>query len=455
MKHSVTQLLAAFMPVFTGLSLPMVLSSCTEEMRLEQETLSDGNAKVQVLPRLRTPEEAINIAATAWHLLDDGGVMSRAGGRYIDLSERINVIRGNSKGRSEVADTLMYVINYADSAGFAIVSALRNTPELIAVTESGNFNSEEVQSNPGLQLYLTNAKEILSVQTANPLYKNDSVWVYDPREPATQEKTEIDTIWIKKVPRRLMVNWGQKLPYNSECPIDISSGNQCVAGCGPVAIAMAFAAARRPSSLKLNYVGSEGEVVLRWDEILMELDHNNDCCSSLTYPVHKRIAQLIREIGHRGDAKYGASATSMKRSDIRDVLKTNGLRIFSYDSWKDVRIHQISDNLFSSSGNNSVLLMRGTDRNTGEGHAWFCDASKRWKLQYKYYTKEGRFGSWELKHTYFGPELCFNYFNWGWQRGSANGYYADMNFAPDNTTYDFSIDVKMLKLSWYAHEIIR
>lgn len=159
MKHRVTQLLAAFMPVFTGLSLPMVLSSCTEEMRLEQETLSDGNAKVQVLSRLRTPEEAVNIAATAWHLL----------------------------------------------------------------------------------------------------------------------------------------------------PIDISSGNQCVAGCGPVAIAMAFAAARRPSSLKLNYVGSEGEVILRWDEILMKLDHNNDCCSSLTYPVHKRIAQLIREIGHKGDAKYGVS----------------------------------------------------------------------------------------------------------------------------------------------------
>lgn len=95
-----------------------LLAGCSEN-----ELLSDSAFTTQSTSTLRTMDEAIDIAQHATSLLDDCTPSSRSIGRTIDLSSPVHVIRG-IKSRATAADTLMYVINYADNQGFAIVSAL-------------------------------------------------------------------------------------------------------------------------------------------------------------------------------------------------------------------------------------------------------------------------------------------------------------------------------------------
>lgn len=449
MKHSVKKSLAAFVPVLTGLALPMLLSSCSEEMGPEPENLSESKAKVQVLPKLRTPEEAVNIASTAWHLLDDGGVMSRSGGRNIDMSERINVIGSGSKGRADASDTLMYVVNYADNAGFAIISAVRDAPELIAVTESGNFNSEKVQSNPGLQLYLTDAKEILSEQAANPLYKNDSVWVYDPRQPATQEKTVVDTVWIKKIPRRVLVKWNQDEPYNMECPYDVSSSKNCYAGCAPIAMAQIISTFKYPKTITVEYKNPSFHITydINWDKICSIPWHFKDdvCDSDNSYPTHLRLAQIIRQIGEWGECDYGVDGSGMDKSMYNYVMhKKLGYQV---EPLAGVQQYSLSNHLIYSDSYQTILLVRGNDNIDGSGHVWVCDASKRFKIRSRHYVKEGRFGDWEVKYTDYGPEVCLNYFNWGWG-GAGNGYYADLDF-DSKFNGNYSVTKQYMVIKWF------
>lgn len=445
MKHKANHSHFSPASLLACILLPLYLCSCSDEIRIEPESLLGEPGNVQVLSRLRTPEEAINIAATAWHMLDDGGVISRSGGRNIELSERITIIGGLAKGRSDSSDTLMYVVNYADNEGFAIISAVRNTPEVIAVTESGNFNSEGVQSNPGLQLYLTHAKEVLSDQINDSYYSpTDSVWVYDPRQPAIQEKTVVDTMWIKRIPNRVFVKWDQGAPYNFECPYDFNVSKNCLTGCAAVAIAQAISAFKAPVSMTLDYGVYNTRIDLDWSKLCSRAFHSTtDACNAdNTYPTHQRIAQILRQIGEWGSCDYGVSSSGMKKVKYKEILHDK----LGYDvsSLKQVKQYNLSDALKNSSTHKTVLLVRGNNKATGSGHVWVCDASKRYKIRSRHYVKEGRFGDWEVKYTDYGPEVCCNFFNWGWG-GSANGYFADLDFnAREGNNYSVSSEYMVI-----------
>ena len=111
------------------------LFSCTTENELVYQKHS---TTVPVVNK-RSLAEALEIAQEAISLL--GTQQSRSGDiRTVDM-KNVQYLSSNKNSRSQNDDTLLYVINYVDNKGFAVVSANPNTEGLIAVTEKGTYSS--------------------------------------------------------------------------------------------------------------------------------------------------------------------------------------------------------------------------------------------------------------------------------------------------------------------------
>lgn len=54
-----------------------------------------------------------------------------------------------NSSRSEEDNLDLYVFNFTDEKGYAIMSGDRSTPSLIALTESGSLNPGDIIDNPG------------------------------------------------------------------------------------------------------------------------------------------------------------------------------------------------------------------------------------------------------------------------------------------------------------------
>ena len=131
---------AVFAALFSILLVTGV-SSCTSDEPVVLESVSNDMLVCNNSSHLRTLSDAYEIALRATSMLDDlEDVRSRGiSQRVLDVKNPAKVIRNPlSRGAGVINDTLMYVINYADSMGFAVVSAVKGTPELIAVTMKGS-----------------------------------------------------------------------------------------------------------------------------------------------------------------------------------------------------------------------------------------------------------------------------------------------------------------------------
>ena len=141
---------------------------------------------------IRTIDEAIKIASAASNNFFPNGVMqSRGGGRVVDpLAEvyRIN----NPASRSVNDEPLMYVVNYADNNGFAMIPSNRNAPDVVAVTESGHYNPEEKVEIGGYKDWLE--------QITNYLAGLESSEFYEASSPGVLQKVVTDTLFLRTIP---------------------------------------------------------------------------------------------------------------------------------------------------------------------------------------------------------------------------------------------------------------
>ena len=139
--------------------IAIVLASCSSN---EQEYIEKGVSPTVETPSFKTTvEEASEIA------LDFANKMeAKSNTRVIKKKSVANVeaLRASSvQTRSSInamgIDTLFYIVNFADSSGFAIVSADKRTDPLYAIIDKGNYNIKELEkeNNDGFLLFLDRA----------------------------------------------------------------------------------------------------------------------------------------------------------------------------------------------------------------------------------------------------------------------------------------------------------
>ena len=386
--------------------IAIVLASCSSN---EQEYIEKGVSPTVETPSFKTTvEEASEIA------LDFANKMeAKSNTRVIKKKSVANVeaLRASSvQTRSSInaigIDTLFYIVNFADSSGFAIVSADKRTDPLYAIIDEGNYNIKELdkEDNDGFLQFLDRAifKELDDIRNYHEKERTRTIYIWE------MNLWEI-TDYVRPI---LKTKWGQggENGYGRYCPNKVT-------GCVITAAAQILAHYGTPRSVGVSYDNNpEGITVLHWDRILADSEANNgQLYPYITPESMNEIAHLCRCLGELLDADYSdPEQTSVKSSKFIKWLPNVGLHATKLRDYNETDIMQTikkGQPVFAR-GNRGYKKKLFWKKYTG-GHAWVYDG-------YLIY-------SWGIDPRDQEKTALFIHCNWGWD-GNHNGFYLSENF---------------------------
>ncbi len=410
--------------------LSLFMATCMFMMACERST------ETTFTPEIKPPKiaksskisisDAIKVAMEGISMLDDA--KTRAQLRVVDPNKTETYIRPAT--RSCEADTLFYVINFADSAGFAIIAAdPAASPQLLAVAESGNYSPNEVGGNDDpWEGYIRKEKRPLPgdgggyTPPSDPNPNDPDPLPNLPGHPITPDTVVTYSDWVTAGPY-LEVKWGQKDPYNKFCE-KVGVANLCVTGCTATALAQILSFYQYPEEMEVTFTKNPeyienfshpevGDfVTLNWDELkqhVVTLDNTPCSCSETN---HTSLAILFRELGELLNMEYKEDGSSADFGRITDVLTGLGYTSNYQDSynWDVVR---------SELDSARVVAMSGVKAKEYLGHVWVVDGYKTRTET----TTIGEIVRSQIEHKYL-------HINWGWD-GKGNGYYLSGIFNTD------------------------
>ena len=174
-------------------ALAIMMASCSNQELLDSDSLQSAS---QQTSSIRSYEEALQIALSSIPLVDGSAKTRSASLRKISPGDS-KVYLAGSKTRSAYGnDTLMYVFNFEDNQGFAVVSANRATEGLIAITGSGNYNPDEPSEIDGFNFYMDLVKKYIASRGSG----------LDPILPIGRDSFELVFNYVGPF---VTVNWGQ------------------------------------------------------------------------------------------------------------------------------------------------------------------------------------------------------------------------------------------------------
>lgn len=374
------------------LSLIMV-NSCdknTATIDLEQPAV----AKIEA--GYRTVNDAIAIAEKATSMLTAESV-TRSNIRRVDISN-IGMLMSDNSTRAEAldADTLMYIVNFEDNQGFALVPKNEKAPELLAIADSGSYNGEDTD-NVGFNMYVDYV--LSDLERLNNVQPNGQVIV-----PITEwELLELsDTTFVAP---KLRTKWHQNSPFNKNCFVfGLPSGTSCPAGCVAIAMAQIMAYHRYPETINITHRNNQAPIPLMWD--VWEENYNYDTI---------RLPMFIREIGALVDMQYAPNNSSSQTARAIAAFSSLGYNVGSYTQFgRDVILLSLDDDC--------PLMIRGTHNVYNAGHSWVTDGYMVIDKTSIYRTREQGAIDWD-EHYRESETKTYLHFNWGYENGRENGYY--------------------------------
>lgn len=403
--------------------LLFVVSACSDEVLFRDsfEETEKGNG---INPKMRTMDEVLEIASNAASMVAADGTengISRGFGRVVDPRSEVVPI-GKNLSRGSGGDALLYVVNYADDNGFAMVSAHKDAPEVLAVTEKGHFSSVDDIEIEGFELWLDETVGYLDALSKLPIDSGGLEWSIDTMKPGIRPKTVRDTVWIKKLKNQVSVVWGQG--WDTIVP-DACEGLLCpnyIAGCSNTAVAMVMSFLEKPTTIQLTYLTDAPFIDLNWTELKKYLSLRDKVLQpnpSSSYPIRTNIAKLLRELGNRSNSSYkDPMSTGTNPSNTLQTMKGLGL-ISQSTYWKNGSGVDVYHWMYDKQS--CIALVRGVESN-GDGHQWICDGLQNYKIRERYYESYDGGKTWVLKDTSYSEEYFYVHYNWGWH-GACNGYY--------------------------------
>lgn len=446
------------------------LQSCNDEgpgipSEETAQVKSSGN------PLMRSPEEALEIAQRAYEEFYGDGTPSSRGRSIIDCSRPVEVVRG-ARSRGGGSDTLLYIVNFVDDQGFAVIAAPRAADELLAVTSQGHYYPEsnpDAESVPGFDLWMAAAGDyaasvalprdttfyppidtnlIVKRDTlvtpvnpgGNPPVTLDSTRIINPDDPVMlQQKEWNDTTFRVVVDRQLPGTWGQGIGVSQdlkEYPEAYYFWNgRC--GCVTVAIAQICAFYQEPSRIYLIRPGVGQLYTLDWSKMRLHkaydgLKRDGNCDNEEIDVSHMMIANFCKAIADRSDANVSQKSTGISPTKALATLKSLLSKNISED-WMSYTTEE-----YPLRG--QLLLMRGSaydnEAKKNAGHEWVCDGTRYFKFDHYFATRRNNQEQWQVQSK-TSAQTLFVHYNWGWY-GLDNGWFNQAVISLENVTiYNF------------------
>lgn len=415
----------------------ILFSSCNDGFNLHNE--NDGNSLENELDL--TPEECLSIAYDSDNELTEvqaGDILSKfiseitkSNTRSSDISFRLakeTVIKGEANTRSVKADDQITFYQYdiesdLSNPGFAVVCADKRFPSVIAFSEKGHTQEENVAMMLNNSQYLSIAyisrirsledslrsKTLAKISDAIDSHVTEDVIdsILNRAKLSTRGSAVTpDGTLLAQIGPLTTTKWDQTSPYNFKIKSTVGTGdvdafgydynNRYPAGCTVIAMAQ-LAAFYKPST------GISG---FNWSTASVPSFERNDTTLAAALQVANLVSTIATgtatEFDSRGGSTYMSNAVSfMKKWGINIDSKSKSLTYANIksnlDALKPVVVTGVS---------RDSTYTRATRSTSGGGHAWLIDG-------------------YSITRTKVNGSFLYKYYcncNFGWG-GNSNGWY--------------------------------
>lgn len=328
----------------------------SEQKSAQSHKLTVEQAMARGVPMLTSLEEA----------------QGKTRGQHIRELAQVEYITDKDLTRSGQPDTLFYLVNYRDSAGFLLLTTDDRLQPAYAFSDEGNLDLRDTVSNEGLHIFYERARDAAR-----------SIILFPDSVQGVIDNTMMD-LHVSPMLPMAQRNVDQGAPYNDYC--FTSTGQQAVVGCGAVATEILLSYFKAPSQI--------GNLSIPWDAI--NSGQNIDA-----------MARLLAKLGEPAylNMRYGVSSSGCDRHVVGQVLEQLGLGPQELTTFRPVT----AVNALMS----HPILVGGFHQSRGGGHIWVVDGFTRYGLTHLQFDENGF------------PFTALTYFFhcvWGWG-GRNNGYY--------------------------------
>lgn len=380
-------------------------ASCskTEEMNLP---VSEPETQVQhlIVTPTRDYEEALAIAQQSIALVDRPATRAQRPRTIRSSRGQCVTVPATRNGESQT-DTLMYVFNFEDDNGFAIIAANRAVDPILAVTEKGSYTYGEKTGVENFDFYMDVLTSGLGDVVKPPIF-DTMITIPAFKTVEIDEERHCDPL--------ILAQWGQDDVFGAYA-------NNKKAGCAPVAMAQIMSYHQFPTTITTTYPDNgytqhAGETIeVNWQNLI-------------AFPWYNyRASALLREIGERVHTDYISKSDSSGTSP--DMIP-RGFRAFGYNCSNYSAFDFAS--IYSALDEQRPVLLGGDNQISGKGgHAWVADGYKYERKGTEYYElriiDDGirQYRDYVLVNSTVTTQKLLHY-NWGWF-GNANGYFAAKN----------------------------
>ena len=404
--------------VFILFIIGFLLGSCSDF--LDAPVVEEFTGNVGAPTTSRSEQDAIQIALDACLRMYGKEVKSRG----FDGFNIVKTYAKTSHARSDEFNEL-YIVNFPDSSGYAIVPASDQLPELVAITESGSIASIEDIEVPMAKCFIYDAlTPNATVIDTNKVIISQQIYEYD---------TTVHVVASPKVAWNLAQNGPEGSFYKNG-----------VAGCTNIAAATILAYFESPNSLSLTFTEKYYKpkkrtfVNLNWSNIKK---HTNDPKQSLTHgpcnvssEVHQQLAEVCAQLGYMAGAEPKTLVIGNKTLDATaTAFESSVYQLQRLLSNKSSAIRNEINSLLAYDISRGIVMMSGTDTANNLGHVWIADGCRWTEYWLRTYVRATLTGKGKLVDERYCTSR-FVHFNWGWA-GKENGYFYINNSNPTFNPY--------------------
>lgn len=336
----------------------------------------------------------------------DGATRSDGSSRSV---KSIKELKGAvTRSGDALANDLLYIVEFEEGQGSAVVAADARLDPVIAVLDSSVITEEDFSSTNTEDIGVYMASMIsdyaASVTSSEGPY---------PFLPAPAPGDNYDTITYSRGPL-LKTKWNQNYPYNNLCRT--TSGLVAKAGCVPIAIAQFLYQVKPNEDMVINNtsVTTKNLTSLEYGHTPTNIGITN-------------VALLVSSIGLHIGANYGITSTTAALSNSPELLQTLGFNNASYIGYNSFIV-------FDKINNNKSILIRGTDSDRDTGHAWVIDGYIEHTITQRKYTADGGY------EPIYSSTVYKIHCNFGWA-GVCDGYYSEYVFNTRIKNYELENNI--------------
>ncbi|WP_147637795.1 C10 family peptidase [Alistipes sp.] len=282
----------------------------------------------------------------------------------------------------EQPENLLYVVNFEDDAGYAVLGADDRLPAVLAVTDEGSLTTEELVRaangqtapeeftfpNEMLMNYVSGIGGIGGGGIGGGGIGGGGI----PTGPFTDFDTQLGnppagfegyewSDWknLEYVAPMVTTRWHQEDPFNRHCPV--IGGETCVAGCAAIAMAQIVASNHLHHNVSPGRIGN---ISLNWTLIrqgIIDPDLLNRNSS-----IANQVALLVAALGLKLGMNYGVTQSGASIDDAEYCFK--------YIGYKGVNNHTFRPSYVRTMlwERQRPTYVRAVNAQK-EGHAWVAD----------------------------------------------------------------------------------